>query len=230
MDNIIIYKLLTEIKIFDNVKIDTIKDISKKAKLNFIKNQKILFLEGNNVDRMFFILEGRAIVSRFSNEGEEKIIHILGKGDFINDMSLDNKKTSTTILITENSKILSFNKENILKWMKEDFEFNMLIINSLAGKLRKSYRQIRNLGLKKINSRIISRLLKLGRDYGLEDDNKLIITLDLTHHQLAAMVGSTRESVSRFLKKLEREGLIKQSNKGIIILDLEGLKEYDRKL
>ncbi|RKD32950.1 Crp/Fnr family transcriptional regulator [Thermohalobacter berrensis] len=224
MDNT--YKLLKNIETLKNVKDEIIREMATKCIVREYKSEETIFLEGDLVEIIYLISKGKAMVSRFSEEGGEKIIHIFDKGHFINEVSIDGRKTSTSVTIMEDSQLIHFKKKDILSWMEKDFNFNLAIIKSISNKLRSSYRQIRNLGLKKINSRIAARLCKLVRDYGYKGEGLISIELNLTQSQLAAMVGSTRESVSRFLKHLEREGIIEQKNQKISILNFEGLKEY----
>ncbi len=224
------YDMLANINILSNIKNETIKEMTGKSFFRIYKKEEILFIEGENNQNIYLICKGKAIVSKSTPEGEEKIIYILQKGDFINEMSIDDRSTSVTVSMIEDSKILCFLKKDVLKWMKEDFDFNMLILNSLSNKLRKSFRQIRNLGLKKTNARICSKLWKLCRDYGEKKENNIYIDLNLTHTQLASMVGTSRESINRFLKQLEREEIIKQKNQKIIILDFEKLERYMKEI
>ncbi len=221
-----LYEILKEIKEFKELNSETIIQMSKQASYIRYDQEETIFLEGEENYKVYFIYEGFATVSRISESGSEKIIHIFQKGNFINETCIDGRKTSTTVTVMENSKVLILRKNDVIKWMKNDFEFNKLIVESLTNKLRSSYRQIKNLGLKKINSRIVARLCKLARDYGEKNQESISIHIRLTQSQLASMVGTTRESTSRFLKQLEREGIIKQGINEINIIDLEKLKTY----
>lgn len=220
------YDLLKNMDILKNVNEKIIREMTEKCFMRIYEKEEVLFIEGETNENIYIVCKGRAIVSKYSEDGEEKIIYILQEEDFINEMSIDGRNTSTTVRIVEDSKILSFLRKDIINWMKEDFNFNMIILNSLTNKLRKSFRQIRNLGLKKTNSRIAAKLWKLCRDYGEKECEHILIDINITQAQLAAMVGTSRESVSRFLKQLEREEIIKQKNQKITILNLKNLEKY----
>lgn len=220
------YELLKNMNILKDVEENIIREMSEKCFMRIYEKEEILFTEGELNENIYIICSGKAIVSKFSEDGEEKIIYILQEEGLINEMSIDGKNTSTTISIMENSKILCFLKKDVIKWMQRDFNFNMIILNSLTSKLRRSFRQIRNLGLKKTNSRIAARLWKLCRDYGEKESNHILIDINITQTKLAAMVGTSRESVSRFLKQLEREKIIKQKNQKITILNLNELEKH----
>ena len=220
------FSILKEINILKKIEDDIIKKISDIGILKSYKKDELLFVEGEELDKIYLICEGRVLVSKYSQDGDEKIIYILQREEFINEMSLDNRKTSSSVRVIEDCKLLSFNNKDIMELMKADFNFNLLIINSLSNKLRKSFRQIRNLGLKKLNSRIASKLWKLCRDYGENNMDGIEIKMNITQTQLASMVGTSRECIGRFFKQLDKEAVLKYKNQRIVILDFEKFEAY----
>ncbi|OPJ55056.1 Crp/Fnr family transcriptional regulator [Alkalithermobacter paradoxus] len=222
-----IYRILKHMEIFRTVKKETLQYIAQKGVVKNLKNDSIIYLDGENINKIYLVLDGKVIISKSSKFGEEKIIYIMEKEKFINEECIDNKSTSTSLKVMKEATLIVLCKEDVLFLMENDFNFNLLIINSMSSKLRRAYRQILNLGLKKINNRIASKIWKLGRDHGYEIEGNVHIDLDLSKSQIASMVGCTRESVSRFLTKIENEGIISQSNQKIRILDMKKLEKYN---
>ncbi len=102
--------------------------------------------------------------------------------------------------------------------MEKDFELTKVILNSLAIKVRRLYRQLKNTNPnKKIEKKIAAKLWKLSKDYGIEVADGVEINLNISITYLADMFGSQRETISRAIKVLEKENLIKFSNKKITI-------------
>ncbi|WFD11175.1 Crp/Fnr family transcriptional regulator [Tepidibacter hydrothermalis] len=216
--------------IFSNIDKEIIKDMKSRGLIKIYEKDEIIFSEAEEKSNVYLVCSGKIILYRSSEEGDEKIIYILGSGDFLNEVCIDDKNTSANAKVMEDSKIICFSKRDIISWMRRDFNFNMIIMNSLSNKLRRSFRQIKNLGLKKTNYRIAARLWKLARDYGCSSDENIHIDINMTHSQLASMVGTSRESVSRFLKNIERKNIIKQKNQKIIICSLSKLEDYTKSL
>ena len=110
--------------------------------------------------------------------------------------------------------------------MKDDFELSKIIINSLAIKVRRLYRQSKNSIPIKVEKRVAAKLWKLSRDYGREVEEGTLIDLSITITYLADMFGAPRETISRALKILNNKGLIINKNKKIIIPDREKLIRF----
>jgi len=215
-------------------KFDQFNDLDEKVILAIAKNSilrhyhqgEIIFFDGDEVDYLYIVVEGKVKISKFTSSGKEKIIHILEEGDIINEISLDRRKSSITAEMLEAGELILISIADLLRIMEENFTLTLQLFNSLSLKLRQSYRQLRNLGLKKTGPRIASRLWKLARDYGEKNRQGIKIDLNLSQRELALMIGASRETVSRFLKELERENVIKVGNTQITILDIERLREW----
>ncbi|AGB41199.1 cAMP-binding protein [Halobacteroides halobius DSM 5150] len=190
---------------------------------NYCKDE-ILFFDGEEVEYCYIIVSGKVKISKFTPNGQEKIIHILKAGEMINEIDLDKRSSSVTAEVIETGEIISIKIYKLLKIMKDSFELTTRIFASNSLKLRKTYRQIRNLGLKNSGPRIASRLWKLARDYGKDSKQGIKIDLNLTQRELALMIGISRETVSRFLSKLDTEGVIVCGKSKIIIKDLKELR------
>ena len=126
----------------------------------------------------------------------------------------------------ENAEIICFDRIKFIDIMKDDFELSKIIINSLAIKVRRLYRQSKNSIPIKVEKRVAAKLWKLSRDYGREVEEGTLIDLSITITYLADMFGAPRETISRALKILDNKGLIINKNKKIIIPDREKLIRF----
>ena len=111
--------------------------------------------------------------------------------------------------------------------MKYDFELCKNIIISLSMKTRRMYRQLKNTPPSiKIEKKLAAKIYKLGRDYGVETEEGIVIKMNLTVTYLADLLGSQRETVSRALKILQDKKLISYKDKIILIYDLNKISEF----
>jgi len=129
MDKSRVNDMLKGMDIFKNVRDETISGLANKAFVEEYDEKQVLFLEGSTVSKIYIIYKGKAIVSRYSEDGEEKIIHILKEEGYIHDMGFDNRKTSSTVTMMKDSKLIAIDKKDALYWMEKDFEFCLTIIN-----------------------------------------------------------------------------------------------------
>ena len=116
---------------------------------------------------------------------------------------------------------------SLLEIMKYDFELCKNIIISLSMKTRRMYRQLKNTPPSiKIEKKLAAKIYKLGRDYGIETEEGIVINMNLTVTYLADLLGSQRETVSRALKILQDKKLISYKDKIILIYDLNKISEF----
>ena len=111
--------------------------------------------------------------------------------------------------------------------MENDFTLSKNIISSLAMKVRRMYRQLKNAsGIIRMEKKLAAKLWKLSKDYGVPCDNGVIINMNISITYLADLLGAKRETVSRSLKILSNENLIKYENKKIKVISPEKLAEF----
>ena len=135
-------------------------------------------------------------------------------------------KSSINCEIFESAEILTFDKKRFINIMSEDFELTKIILNSMALKIRRLYRQMKNATPLKIEKRLAAKLWKLSKDYGVKQNDEVVIDLNISVAYLSDMFGMPRETISRALKILEKENLIRKERKKIIIKDRDKLASY----
>ena len=217
---------ISNLAIFNNLNTVTIEKLKCKAtKLNLIKGNS-LFFEKDTVTSVYIVLKGRVTLFRTLLEGHKKIFFILNEGDIINEVIFDNLPASVSCEAFEESVILAFNKTDLLNIMSTDFQLTEIIINNMGRKIRRLYRQLKNTAPINVDKRVAAKLWKLSRDYGIQIDEGTLIDLNISISYLSHMLGSTRETVSRCLKKLEKIGLIKFKGRRIIVMDPEKISKY----
>lgn len=217
-----------KLSIFKNVDESTLKLLKEKAFKKKLHRGEVLFCEKDRVDKIYLVLDGKVTMYRMSEEGQKRVIYILGRESFINEDIFDNLPASISCQAFEDSCILYFFKDDLLEIMSADFKLNPIIINSMTRKIRRLYRQLKNTVPLKMDKKLAAKLWKLSRDYGIKTTGGTLIDLNISITYLADMLGSTRETVSRCINAFERKGMIKFRNKKIVVADPEELSIYFR--
>ena len=132
----------------------------------------------------------------------------MGDNTVINDVIIDELPASINCEVFEDAEILCFKREAFIGLMNEDFELSIIIINSLALKVRRLYRQSKNTISIKVEKKLAAKLWKLSKDYGIEVEEGILINLNLSITYLADMLGIPRETISRALKILQKKSLL----------------------
>lgn len=190
-----------------------------------------LYMDREEVNSIYFLVEGKLSIYKTSSGGEKKIIFLLSDGAAVNEDVLYEKFSSAFCEVMEDSIIVKFSVDQFIAIMNEDFQLSKALINSLSMKVKKLYRQLKNTpatvkGEKKIVSKIWKITLDNERDGNviINRDGEIIIPMTITC--LAEMIGSKRETVSRQVKSLTEKGLIRHENGSFYIPDRENLIDY----
>lgn len=222
---------LSEFEIFKNVKSSTLSHILKNSQIiKFVKGDHV-FRDKEEIINIYFLIKGKISIYKISDNGQKRVIFILDKGTLLNEFSIENTTASANGEVFEESIVLSINKIHLLNIMHQDQELMKNIVSSLSNKIRRMYRQIKNsTATIKVEKRVAAKLWKLGRDYGIDTKEGLLINIDLSNTYLATLLGVQRETVSRSLKILLEKNLIAYKNKQIIILDHDKLSSFFKSL
>lgn len=217
---------LSEFSLFSQVSKNTIFKLNEICFVKELKKGEHLFRDKEVINSIYIIKSGKLALYKQSESAQKKVIFILGRDTIVNEVIIDDLPASINCEGFEKAEVLCFDKVKFLDIMKEDFELSKIIINSLAMKVRRLYRQGKNSIPIKVEKRVAAKLWKLSRDYGIEMEEGTLIDLNITITYLADMFGAPRETISRALKILNNEGLIINKNKKIIVSDRDKLARF----
>lgn len=217
---------LNKLSSWDNILPQTKRKIANSSLLSNFDEETILFRESESISQIYLILYGLVISSRISLNGKEKYLYYLSQEDFVNLCTIDGRITSTRAKTLKGTTLIEIEKDILVDLMEGDFNLNLLILHSLTLEVRRCQRQILNMGTYSSDQRIASKLWKLFKDYGKQQDGKYYIDLPITQTDLAHMIGTTRETVNRFLAELASKEIIHLEGNEISIVDKNILLEY----
>lgn len=187
------------------------------------RRNQIIFLEEQTGDYMYLVLSGKVKVAKSAPGGKETIIAIHKAGDFFGEMSLlDGKTSPATVSAMEDSRIISVSGADFHKYLLHNEKVMLEIIHVLCARLREVW-QTQSQSHRTADSRIRMGLYDLAEKHGVRDSHGTIIDLKITHQELAEMVGTSRETVTRAMARLRDEGLVEVSGRRITLLDPQRL-------
>jgi CRP-like cAMP-binding protein len=211
-------KLLLQIDLFAHLDPKEADSVLAHMREQRVRKNTVVFHQFDETGGMYLILEGSIKISRVGRDGREVTISVLGKGNFFGEMSLlDGQPRSATATATTATRLLVLEREN--------FQSNILPLTGIVAKmlielskrLRAAGQSIENLALGTVFDRVFHYLGHLGRRFTVVD-NRCVITKRPTHQELAELVGSSRETVTRTLASMEKKGLIEIHKREIILL------------
>jgi CRP-like cAMP-binding protein len=181
----------------------------------FPKNATVVE-EGLPGDYMYVIREGRVKVTKASEDGREKIMNFLESGAFFGDMALlGNETRSASVKTLEASTLLALSRRDFIDLLRQSPDLSLAVIEELANRLRETNEQARSLSFQGVEERTRSLFERIARPE--EGGGTRLMTPALTHQQIADMVGTSRETVTRAIKQLKESGWLAQEGKRYVI-------------
>jgi len=179
----------------------------------FPKNATIVE-EGLAGDYMYVIREGRVKVTKASDEGREKIMNFFEAGDFFGEMSiLESAPRSASVKTLEPSRLLALSRKDFLGLLTSSERLALAVIQELSRRLRETGEQASAVSFQRVKERAAGLFDRIARD---EPDGRRM-TPSLTHQQIADMIGTSRETVTRAIKLLKQDGSLTQEGKRYVV-------------
>ncbi|HEY6552332.1 MAG TPA: Crp/Fnr family transcriptional regulator [Vicinamibacteria bacterium] len=211
-------ELLRNVPIFSELTEPDVATLAKVATRRRYPKDTVVFFENEEGDFFFMILEGRIKVTILGDDGREIILSVLGAGDFFGEMALlDNEPRSATAIAIEESELLSLHRTDFQNVIADNRGIMAALIRILTARLRRANHQISTLALLDVYGRVARVMLDMAREEGKRLKDGRIAFRRATHQEIANRIGTTRETVTRMLKDLERHGLIRVEGKEIVL-------------
>lgn len=192
------------------------------------KKGEVVYLPTQKVESIYFLKEGHIKISKIYEEGNEQVLEIIGKGElfgkYMPDDELTDSNEKAVALDDCTLCYLDTNKWNEFIIANSRFSLNVLKIIGL--KFKKLESRLEDLQFKNAEARIATVILnlteKFGRKIGVGFETEL--KLNLTHKDLAKLSSTSRQTVTSYLRFLEKENIISYNRKRILIKEIVRLK------
>lgn len=197
---------------------------SVSIRKDFEKKQVILW-EGEPCKGIYLLRSGRVKIFKTSPEGKEQIFGVVKKGETFNEVPVFDGalNPASASSITETS-IYIIRNEHLLKVLEKHPEICLKFLNYFAGRIRHFSSLVEDMAFKDVPVRLAKILLKFIEEEGSSDGKNKILKRNVTLQEMAAMVGTVREVVTRALRKMEGQEILKVDRHQIIITNLNKLK------
>jgi CRP/FNR family transcriptional regulator, cyclic AMP receptor protein len=199
---------------------------SLRASMREIKvgRAETLFAEGDPGERLYVITEGKIKLGRTAPDGRENLLAILGRGEMFGELSLfdPGPRTATATAVTD-ATLFELGHDDLQPWLNDRPDVAAQLLAALARRLRRTNEAMADLIFSDVPGRVAKQLIDLARRFGVETDDGLQVTHDLTQEELAQLVGASRETVNKALADFATRGFLRLEARAVVILDLERL-------
>lgn len=183
-----------------------------------VKKNAYILHEDDPGRNLMFVAKGKVKISLVSNEGKEVVITHFDQGDFFGEIALLTGETrSTDVVAVESTTLYVLSEDDFNNHLKNNTGLSHALLKELALRLRASSGKIGDLVLYDVYRRVARTLKSIAKPSELNGEKVHIIDKRPTHQELASMVGTSREMVTRALKGLEEDECIVADGKKIVI-------------
>jgi CRP/FNR family transcriptional regulator len=202
-------KVIKGIPFFACLSNEEIKELRHVLVEKHFSRNKIIFMEEDTQNYMYVILSGKVKVVHLGTDGKESILAVHKTGDFFGEMALlDGKTAPATVIAMEDTSILIMSKKDFEEFLLKNSKVLKEIISILCARLREAWMMNNVLSMSSAEDRVRKVLNLMGMYYGIKEQRGTVITLKLTHQDIADYSSLSRETVTRFLNKLIKSGEI----------------------
>src|SRR5215204_3031394 len=176
-----------------------------------IRAKDIIFTPGDPDDQLYFLLEGTVRLYKIYGDFKEATTALLKDVGVFGKLSLVEGRWQDVFA------------DAFTEVIKRRPEFAMKLFSSFSERLRQSDEVIESLLHREVSARLSTLLLNLAERFGEGDESGTILGVRLTHQELANMIASTREAVSKVMGEFQREGAIEVHNRKIVLVNKEAI-------
>lgn len=217
-------QVIARSELFGGLSSEHLDEIEKIAVKRNYGRSEMIFFEGDPGTGFYMVATGRVKIFKTALSGKEQILHIFGTGEPFGEVPVfHNQAFPANAMALEKTSLIFFPREDFVQIVHTMPSLVMNMLAVLSMRLRRFATQIENLSLKEVPARLAGYLLYLAEEQG---DTEQVL-LQISKGQLASLLGTIPETLSRIFAKMSEEGLIRVDGKRISLLDLKGLEQKE---
>lgn len=212
-------ELIRNVPIFNHLDATTAADLERLGEVREYRAGAVVVGQDDPGDSLFVLAAGKVKVVLFGRQGREIILTMFKTpGDFFGEMSLlDDEPRSATVVAVEPATLFVLSRTAFRAHVEAQPRTALRVLQELSRRLRQADRVIGNLALLDVWGRVAGKLRDLARTDGVETEEGVVLKDRPTQSEIAAMVGTSRETVSRAISEFTRRGFIQASGKKMLL-------------
>jgi CRP/FNR family transcriptional regulator, cyclic AMP receptor protein len=216
---------LKNVPLFSDLSDSEIDILSKDSYVKKYDKNEMIIHKQDEGDTFFALISGKVKVVLTDDEGKEFIVDILNPQEFFGEMSLlDGEPRSADVVAIEPTEVVALKRDDFMTQFTTHPHIAKKIIKVLGKRLRGANEHIESLVFLDVCGRLARILLDTAKESGKDVVGGIEIEVVHRRADLANLVGTTRETITRALKTLETMGYIKINKNSFLITNKAGLK------
>lgn len=203
-----------------------VKPMAERHTFNFFKKDQFIYFPDEPALYIYMIANGRVRIGRYLDDGKEVVTAILGMGEIFGELALagEEKRSDFAQAMDDKTSICPLSIEDLKLLMYDNRELSFKMLKLVGLRLMKLERKLELLVFKDARTRIIEFIKDSATWKGKKVGYETLVPTQLTHKDIAALTGTSRQTVTTILNELKEKNLINFDRKKILVRDLASLK------
>ncbi len=214
------------VNLYDTLCPHKVKTMAERHTFNYFKKDQFIYFPDEPAQYIYMIAEGRVKIGHYLDDGKEVVTSILSTGEIFGELALagEEKRRDYAQAMDDKTTVCPLSIEDLKQLMWENKELSFKMLKLVGLRLMKLERKLELLVFKDARTRIIEFIKDSATWKGKKVGYETLIPTKLTHKDIAALTGTSRQTVTTILNELKEKNLINFDRKKILVRDLENLK------
>ena len=213
------------ISYFESLSDDAAHRLAREWSARSYETRELILREGDPAHGFYLMRKGKARILRTGPDGREQTFRIASSGDTFGEVPvIDRSPNPATVQTMEPSEVVFIPSESFIRSIRAHPDVALRVLVHIARRLRSFTELVEQISLQTVQSRLARYVYQLAREEGMTVDGSVVVPREITQQDLASVVGSVREVVSRTLKAMEEDGILTVRRHEILVHDLGALR------
>jgi CRP/FNR family transcriptional regulator, nitrogen oxide reductase regulator len=219
-------KIIGRLSFFKHLPQEAIKDINQRFHDRSYAAGQAVYFEGDTAEHLYLVAMGRVKLIRDASSGHDVLLDILHGGEYFGNLkAFGGPLYNETAIAYADCCILNISSEDFEAILHRFPDVTLKLLSAVGQRLEESREQLALLSTYTVEQRIAAALLRLAGKAGEAGEQSVLIQLPLSRQDLAAMTGTTTETISRVMSRFVKEGFVRSGRKWVAVADEKGLQE-----
>jgi CRP/FNR family transcriptional regulator, cyclic AMP receptor protein len=219
-------RLFSMMDILEPLSREEIKELSRRIPDTHYQRGQLLYTPKERSEALFMLKKGRVRIYRIAPDGREFTLTVVGAGTVFGEMSLTAQRLENAYAeAMEQVVVCKMRKHDLERLVMDKPQVGLKVMGVLSERLLLAEDRMEDIALKEVPARLASFILQLVESEGVMTLEGPKIPTRYTHRQLATMIGSKRETVTKGFTLLQQAGAVELKGRRIYVRDIEALKQ-----
>lgn len=213
-------ELLARVELFSDFTAKQLEALSAVARKKSLERREELFHKGDHGGEVYVVANGKLKVLTTSADGDDVVFSILGPGEVFGEVALLGAIPRTaTVTAIEDCRLLAIDRREFMSFLRAHPEVSIKLLSVLATRLKRVSELVEDTLFLNLPLRLAKKLLSLSRAYGEGVADGIRIDLKLSQEEWGDLVGTTRESINKQMRKWSDAGIVRIDDGYVVILN-----------